>query len=256
MVNKTNWTEDNYVRLFEQNCTIGLLIENTGPYNSFARLNLDIFIRPTVSGQIGLQVNTSAYVYHSFIRVTGNVTTAGAIGINGNYTGVYGGFVACFFDICFETNSASGIPLQLGTDFEWQGTGVVDTTQGSVATSTVTTNGEVEFNGWWDVPGFNPGAGIWMNNATNSATVAGVLTLNAGTNTAAGAAATSPSFVSGTALQVNTASDSVLYVEVTTAAALAIAIGPTSTPANPIVSSITAALGLLTIRVPAGWYMK
>ena len=70
------------------------------------------------------------------------------------------------------------------------------------------------------------------------------------------ATVSTPTFVSGTAKVVNAQYDTILYVNVTTAAALAIAIGPTSSPANTIVASETVALGLLTLRIPAGWYVK
>jgi hypothetical protein len=61
---------------------------------------------------------------------------------------------------------------------------------------------------------------------------------------------------SGTAVQVNANLDSMVYINVNTAAALAIAIGSDNTTAVPIVASETVALGLCTVRVPAGWYLK
>ena len=77
-----------------------------------------------------------------------------------------------------------------------------------------------------------------------------------GTNTSHTATASSPTYVSGTAQQPNTTQDVMLYIDVTTAASLAVAIGPTSTPATTIIATQTAALGLQSIRVPAGWYVK
>lgn len=62
--------------------------------------------------------------------------------------------------------------------------------------------------------------------------------------------------VSGTAFQVSVAQNATLYLDITTSAALAIAVGPTASTANTILASESAALGLLNVRVPAGWYVK
>jgi hypothetical protein len=86
--------------------------------------------------------------------------------------------------------------------------------------------------------------------------VAGVAALNGGTDTSGTAAASSPAFVSGTALQLNTTQDTMLYIAIQTSAALAVAIGPTSGVANAILPSKSYALGMFTIRVPKGWYVK
>lgn len=69
-------------------------------------------------------------------------------------------------------------------------------------------------------------------------------------------AAGAQTFVSGTAKQVDTRKDNFLYINVTTAAALAIAIGPTSAAATVLNASESDALGLITLFVPAGWYVK
>lgn len=62
--------------------------------------------------------------------------------------------------------------------------------------------------------------------------------------------------VSGTAFQVSTAQNSTLYLDIATAAALAIAIGPTSATTVAINSSKVDSIGLISVRVPAGWYVK
>lgn len=77
-----------------------------------------------------------------------------------------------------------------------------------------------------------------------------------GTNTSSGATASTPTFVSGTAKTLSTTNDVMLYMDITTAASLTIAIGPSSTPANTLQSSVTGAVGLESVRVPAGWYVK
>lgn len=62
--------------------------------------------------------------------------------------------------------------------------------------------------------------------------------------------------VSGTAMQPDTKSDVYMYVNITTAAALKIEMGPTSAVATQISASQSSALGVITLRVPAGWYVK
>lgn len=69
-------------------------------------------------------------------------------------------------------------------------------------------------------------------------------------------AAVVQTFVSGTAKQVDTLKDNYLYINITTAAALTIAIGPTSAAATVLNASESDALGLITLFVPAGWYVK
>jgi hypothetical protein len=76
------------------------------------------------------------------------------------------------------------------------------------------------------------------------------------TDTSGGASVSSPSFVSGTALQVNASRDTMLYIAIQTAAALAVAIGSTSAVTTALMPSKTYALGLLSIRVPRGWFVK
>ena len=63
--------------------------------------------------------------------------------------------------------------------------------------------------------------------------------------------------VSGTPFQVSAARDGYLYINITTAASVTISMGPeaagTSVPLNAAQSD---AIGLVTIRVPRGWYVK
>lgn len=88
--------------------------------------------------------------------------------------------------------------------------------------------------------------------------VTGVET-RAGVNSAGGATASTPTFSNGTAAQLaQTTKDAMVYLTVGTAGtAMVIAIGPTSTPANTVVSSSVATGGeVYAIRLPAGWYLK
>ena len=80
--------------------------------------------------------------------------------------------------------------------------------------------------------------------------------VGAGGTTAPGAhKATVETFVSGTARQI-AATDAEVYIAVTTSAALKVEIGPTSGVATTIMPSQSAALGVITVQVPGGWYMK
>jgi hypothetical protein len=81
----------------------------------------------------------------------------------------------------------------------------------------------------------------------------------AATNTSSGATASTPTFANGTAAQLGqTTKDAMVYLTVGTAGtAMTITIGPTSTPANTVVSSSVATSGeVYAIRLPAGWYLE
>lgn len=94
-------------------------------------------------------------------------------------------------------------------------------------------------------------------NTLNLHLLDGLASFDGGTSTSGTATASNPTFVSGTALQVNTTQDTMLYIEVKVAQAMVISIGPTSTPATTLFTSITAALGMIGgIRVPKGWYVQ
>lgn len=86
--------------------------------------------------------------------------------------------------------------------------------------------------------------------------VFGLAGFNSGTDTSGTATASTPSLSTGAAAQVNTSQDVMLYANVTTASTFSLAIGPTSTPATTVVASHTAAIGLISVRLPKGWYVK
>lgn len=65
-----------------------------------------------------------------------------------------------------------------------------------------------------------------------------------------------PVFVSATARTLSLSRVVDLYINITTAAALAIAIGPTSAAANVLNASESDTLGLIHLHVPVGWYVK
>jgi len=104
-------------------------------------------------------------------------------------------------------------------------------------------------------------------------TVSGTTTLNStaafngitsygagsGTNSAAAANVLTPAFTSGTSAQLSDHTrDYMLYMECTTSGtALVMAIGPTSTPANTVVSSVATTAGdVYSFRLPAGWFFE
>lgn len=66
----------------------------------------------------------------------------------------------------------------------------------------------------------------------------------------------SPTFVSATAKQLSATSEVDLYINITTAASLAIAIGNTSAASHVLNAAESDALGMIYIRVPIGWYVK
>ncbi len=88
---------------------------------------------------------------------------------------------------------------------------------------------------------------------------AGLLDIDAGTNTATSAPVLTPTFANGTASQLSDVTrDYVVYLQIGTAgSAFSLAVGPTSGVANTIMASGTPlADQLITFRLPAGWYVK
>ena len=98
-----------------------------------------------------------------------------------------------------------------------------------------------------------------ISTGTNPVPVTGVLAANAGVSTAGSAAALTPTFASGTAAQLtDTTKDYQIYLQFgAIGSAMSVAIGPTSTPANTIISSAVVAAGeVVSFRLPASWYAK
>jgi len=62
--------------------------------------------------------------------------------------------------------------------------------------------------------------------------------------------------VSGTAFQPSGGAACDLYLAIKTAASLQVDMGPTSATAIAIMPSQTAALSVITLDVPAGWFVK
>lgn len=90
-------------------------------------------------------------------------------------------------------------------------------------------------------------------------TVTNLLTTGGGTSTAGSAPVLAPTFANGTAAQLtDTTRDYMVYLQIGTAGtAFTLQIGPTSGVANTIMASATPLSDqLLTIRLPAGWFLK
>lgn len=83
-----------------------------------------------------------------------------------------------------------------------------------------------------------------------------VLYIGSGSSTVYTATASTPSLTSATAAQINTTQDVLLYANIKVASTFSLAIGPTATPATTVFASATAAIGLISVRIPASWYVK
>jgi hypothetical protein len=85
------------------------------------------------------------------------------------------------------------------------------------------------------------------------------LYINHGSNTESSAPVLTPAFANGTAAQLSdTARDYMVYLTCSTAGTgFSLAIGPTATPANSLVSDLAVAVGeQYSFRLPAGWYVE
>lgn len=100
------------------------------------------------------------------------------------------------------------------------------------------------------------GNGPFRVDQAGNITVNGLSAQKGGTDTSATATASSPVLTSGTAAQISTVQDVMLYIAITTSAALAVAIGPTAGVANAIIPSASYGLSVISIRLPKGWYVK
>ena len=65
-----------------------------------------------------------------------------------------------------------------------------------------------------------------------------------------------PAFTSTVAQQLSASDVVFLFIDVTTAASLTIAIGADSSASTVLQSAVAGALGAILVPVPAGWYVK
>jgi hypothetical protein len=69
--------------------------------------------------------------------------------------------------------------------------------------------------------------------------------------------AVTESIVSGTPFQISKQRAATLYIAIATAAAITVSMGPEAAGTSvPLVATATEAIGLSTLDVPAGWYVK
>lgn len=151
-------------------------------------------------------------------------------------------YAAVTFDGC------SGVNIRLSTNANSGGSGIICTSLNSPGSNTLiaTTDGTEAalFNG--GTPGFALINGVFQS----------LVSAAGGTDTSGTATASTPTFTSGTAKQLSTVQDVMLYIDVTVATNLTLAIGSTSSVTTTVFSSATAAIGLVSVRVPKGWYVK
>jgi hypothetical protein len=199
----------------------------------------------------GITLNSTVANQNAVIRNVTGIYNAGGLptGTHIAYGTGTGGFTIdnCTSNQTIPTNQAANKLL-------------VEATSGGNALGTLVSGDAFKryvFNAKGDMSwgGGNAGADVVM---TRSATgvlsvTSGILDPQHGTKTTSAAAVLTPTFANGTAAQLSdTTRDYILYFTVGTAGT-----GPTSNPANTIVSSSVATSGeLYTFRLPAGWFVK
>lgn len=100
------------------------------------------------------------------------------------------------------------------------------------------------------------GNGPWRVDQGGNMTVNGISTQKGGTDTSATATVSSPSLSTGTAAQISTTQDVMVYIAINTSASLAVSVGPANTTTTAIVAAEAVALGVITLRLPKGWWIK
>lgn len=108
------------------------------------------------------------------------------------------------------------------------------------------------------MPLYNPGLTAG-GTVTGTLAVTGVTSHNAGTSTAGSAPVLTPSFAATVASQLaDLTRDYMVYLEIGTAGtSFIVQIGPANTTTTTIVASSTATTGeSVSIRLPAGWWLK
>jgi hypothetical protein len=96
-----------------------------------------------------------------------------------------------------------------------------------------------------------------LDDGSGNVTIIGVSHLSGGTDTSGIAAATIPSISSGSATTINTTQDVMLYADVKTASSFTFQMGAVSPgTATTLFANATAAVGMMSVRVPKGWYVN
>ena len=197
----------------------------------------------------------------------GTATSAGAMVLYENggtsFIGVYATSNSLYYGICGQIPGPAGTSV-LGGYFKGLGVsgatnatatpifGVLTSTQsgqgvGATAFGVTDSNVATTFHNVLD------------NGTTGGATTAGLSVFNGGTSTSGSAPVLTPTFANGTAAQLtDTSRDYQVYLQFGAAGtALTLAIGPTSTPANTVISGALVTAGeVINFRLPAGWYAQ
>lgn len=199
-------------------------------------------------------INASGSYDGTYYKITGSssgVTLNGCYAYNNSAVGywVTGSSVNVSLNNCTETEYASAGTASFKTD-----SGTMTSFNGyTFQTARALTSGTYnELN-----DGTTGEISIAGTAYLNSGLYAGGLAqLTAGSDTSGTATASTPAISTGTAVQISTAQDVMLYANIKTASTFSLAIGATSTPATTVVASGTAAIGLVSVRVPKSWYVQ
>lgn len=151
-------------------------------------------------------------------------------------------YASVTFDGC------SGVTAIINSSQQASGDGIICTELNSPGSNTLIATTDLTeaalFNG--GTPGYALVNGVLQS----------VLAAAAGTDTSVTATASTPTFASGTAKQLSTVQDVMLYIDVTVATNLTVAIGSTSSVTTTVFASATAAIGVISLRLPKSWYIK
>lgn len=259
--NAVRWTERlNAWHCHAENCQNGFIIDTNGTgtnSHEFSQFDLDAHCWPNQNGLIlqnGVAVNTRIRfvgLFYAGLANNGTCMSVGADGTSCYLGGTASPSAADTIETKFETGSGGGsvahYDLAIGPNASVMGVGSLWGT-GSVLQTGYATNALVAIGGYTNLPAVAR-HGSSFTTLGNSAFQA------AGTNTSGTAAKTNPTL--GAAAQLaNTSQDAMIYIEVTTAGTLTVAIGPTSGVADTIVNGVATAIGsLISLRLPAGWFI-
>lgn len=257
-----NWytfTEQLRGEVYAQGCTVGVqfdYVPQTGytayATGSFARLHMDCYIDSEGLGD-GVVVTNGVFIYDARLGIYGNFsypptgTTVHAClritgGASATNTSIFDSQLWMGCELGGTANAYVPYTIYFADNlYNWINdcSGVLDFSAASAFTACNYPSQIYGFQG-----NFDGDAGI-------SPLYFG------GSSTLGTAVASTPTFTSGTAVQLNAHQDVMLYITVVTAATATIAIGPTSTPTTTIINNKSpAANSVISLRIPASWYVK
>lgn len=257
--NTYTWTEQLSGAAYAQGCTTGVQFDyqpatgySGSATGSFARTRFDCYIDNQGLGD-GVVVTNGVFIYDARLGVYGNWgygtgTTKWSClkltgGASATHTSIFDSVLNMGCELGGTSNAYPPYTLYFGDNlYNWiyHCTGILDF---SASSAFGACNYPTQLAGY-------------------SGTIDGDTSLASyylgGSNTSSAATASAPTFTSGTAKQLSTVQDVMLYVTCKTSISVTLAIGPTSTPSTNIIpSSPNMAAGTCTpVRVPAGWYVN